>query len=379
MNQLETAYSPGLEGVNAGITSICTVLPDGSSLTYRGYDIQDLASKCSFEEVAYLLLHGELPTPNELLAMQQLLVKARRLPDDVMSLLRSFPRGVNTMDALKAGVAVLALTDPDAGDNSTEANFRKATRLIAQIPSLVATLHRLDLGLEPVAPLGMDASHAENFLTMLLGERPGPVVAKLFDATLSIYGEHGFNASTFSGRVIVSTLSDMHSGVLGALGALKGPLHGGANEQAILMLQEIGSLDNVDPWLEHALANKKTIMGFGHRAYKQGDPRARLLTRMRDDLIKELKSDAPWPAMADRLAERLLEAKNLHPNVDYPIGYMYYMMGIPTRVYTPIFAIGRIAGWTAHIIEQLSANRLIRPNAVYTGSEARPLLPLSQR
>ncbi len=379
MNQLESAYSPGLEGINAGITSICTVLPDGSSLTYRGYDIQDLAAKCSFEEVAYLLLHGELPTPNQMVAMQQTLVKARRLPDEVMNLLRSFPRGVNTMDALKAGVAVLALSDPDAGDNSTEANFRKATRLIAQIPTLVAALHRLDLGLEPVSPLGMDASHAENFLTMLLGEKPGPVVAKLFDATLSIYAEHGFNASTFAGRVIVSTLSDMHSGVLGAIGALKGPLHGGANEQAILMLQAIGSLDNVDPWLEDALANKKTIMGFGHRAYKQGDPRARLLTRMRDDLIKELNSDAPWPAMADRLADRLLEAKNLHPNVDYPIGYMYYMMGIPTRVYTPIFAIGRIAGWTAHIIEQLAANRLIRPNAVYTGPDARPLLPLSQR
>jgi citrate synthase len=371
------SYSPGLEGVIAGPTNICTVNPQGTSLTYRGYDVKDLIDHCSFEEVAYLLIYGALPKPGQLLEFNQALVRERAVPEGVLQAISQFPAHTNPMDSLKAAVALLALQDPDKDENGHEANIRKAIRLTAKIPTVVAAAHRTQAHQPIIAPMGSELSLAENFLYMLLGNKPGPVVARVFNATLIIYAEHSFNASTFSARVTVSTLSDVYSGVLAAIGTLKGPLHGGANEQSMLTMLEIADPAKAEAWLRQALVDKRKIMGFGHREYKVGDPRATILTAMRQDLINEL-GEAPWPPMADAMQAVMLE-KGLHPNVDFPIGYMYYMMGIPTHVYTPIFAVGRIAGWTAHIIEQLDNNRLIRPKALYEGPTDCVFVPLNQR
>ena len=372
------AYSPGLEGVIAGETSICTISPEIQSLTYRGYDIKDLMVKCSYEESAYLLLFGELPNPNQLASFTQQLVSQRALPQSVVDTLKTFPKTAHPMDTLKAGVALLALYDEATQRDGHEANVEKAVRLIAQTPTLVAYNHRLREGQALVPPAGAELSHAENFLYMCSGQKPSAVQASMFNATLVIYAEHSFNASTFSARVTTSTLSDMHSGVCAAIGALKGPLHGGANEQAMLTFLEVGSPEKVDAWLDEALATKRKIMGFGHRAYKNGDPRAMLLKAMRNELLDEV-GPTPWPAIADRLEERMLAEKGLYPNVDYPIAYLYYVMNIPTHIYTPIFAVGRMAGWVSHIVEQLDNNRLIRPKALYQGPADRAFTPMAQR
>ena len=362
----QTSYSPGLEGVIAGPTDICTVSSEKQTLTYRGYDIKDLIAHSDYEETAYLLLHGELPSAPALAEFKATLVKERTLPQIVTDFLAKVPQDSHPMEQLKAATALLALFDEDKANNSHDANIRKATRLIAKFPTIVAFGHRYRQSLELIQPAGEDLNIGENFLYMTTGEKPQPTVSKVFNATLQIYAEHGFNASTFSARVVTSTLSDMFSGIGAAVGALKGPLHGGANEQAMKMFQTVGSIENAEPWLREALANKTKVMGFGHRAYKQGDPRAGILKAMREDLIREL-GDAPWPHIADIMEQIMLDEKGLHPNVDYPIAYMYFMMGLPTEIYTPIFAMGRVAGWASHVIEQLDNNRLIRPKALYEG------------
>lgn len=364
-------YSPGLEGVIAGTTKICTVSPDGERLTYRGYDVEQLCEHYLYEDVAYLLIEGELPDNSASEAYREWKANSRTVPEIVKKVLLDTPQDTHPMDALKAGVAILGMHDPDKNNQTPEARKRKAGRLIAQMPTLVAYATRAQKG-QPIVEPDPSLSHAENLLYMLTGEKPTPSMSKIMNAILIIYAEHGFNASTFTARVAVSTLSDIYSGVLSAIGALKGPLHGGANEQAMLTFLEIKSPDNVEAWVEKALAEKRKIMGFGHRAYKNGDPRARLLKKMREALIKDL-DPAPWPEIADKLETLLYEKKGLLPNVDYPIAYLFYMMGLPTPIYTPLFAIGRVAGWTAHVIEQLDNNRLIRPKALYQGQALRPV------
>lgn len=382
-NASAPAYSPGLEGVIAGTTSICTIEPEKQTLTYRGYDIKDLIGKASFEEVAYLLLYGELPSAAQLVEFKQTLAANRAIPEPVTQMLQQFPKSNHPMDHLKAGAALLALYDPETGDNSNEANLRKAIRLIAQTPTLVAYSHRLRNGQPLIAPQDGGYTHAENFLYMVFGQKPTPAVTKVFDATLVIYAEHSFNASTFSARVTTSTLSDIHSGITAAIGALKGPLHGGANEQAMLTFLEVQTPEKAEQWTLEALAQKRKIMGFGHRAYKNGDPRATILKAMRGELLEELaaqgKGNAPWPQIADTMEDIVLREKGLYPNVDYPIAYMYYLMDLPTPIYTPIFAVGRMAGWTAHVVEQLANNRLIRPKALYEGPAYRSYVPLETR
>lgn len=371
MNAATLDYSPGLEGVIAGTTRICTINPETQTLLYRGYDIQDLMQYASFEQVAYLLLYGELPTPTELEAFNQTLVSERAIRPEVASMIRSFPQDAHPMDALKAGLALEALYDEEKNNHSNEANLRKAIRIIAKMPALTAAYAHAKKGTPLPEIKGAELTHAEHTLYMLQGEKPDALTAQVFNSTLVIYAEHSFNASTFSARVTTSTLSDIHSGVVAAIGTLKGPLHGGANEQAMLTFLEIASPENVEAWLDNALAEKRKIMGFGHRAYKNGDPRARLMREMRQAFVEAKGKDSPWPAIADRLEMLMHERKGLFPNVDYPIAYLYYMMNIPTEVYTPIFAIGRSAGWTAHVVEQLANNRLIRPKALYEGHPQR--------
>lgn len=370
-------YSPGLEGVIAGETTISFVNPERNSLMYRGYDIRDLVDGATFEEVAYLLLYERLPNQSELETFNNTLKQERAVQDEVIDTYRRMPKDKHPMDLLRAGVALLALSDPEVADNSHDANVRKATRLIAKFPTLITASYRIKQGKDPVAP-DSSLNHAENFLYMLHGEKPDPYFAKVFDATLICYGDHGFNASTFASRVTTSTLSDIHSGTVSAIGTLKGPLHGGANEEAMKMLQEIGTPANAEQWVLNALSSKRKIMGFGHRAYKTGDPRAFILTDMGRQISEKL-GDTRWYETATIVEQTMKREKNILPNVDFPTSYIYYLMGLPIEVYTPIFALARIAGWSAHMIEQLDNNRLIRPKALYRGPNHVPFLPLDQR
>lgn len=371
------AYSPGLEGVIAGITHISNVDPDRNSLMYRGYDICDLSEQSTFEEVAFLLLKGKLPTAQEFDAFKQELIQERALPQQVLETLKTFPKDAHPMDTLRTGAALLALHDAEVTDNSTEANIRKAIRLTAKFPTLIGATHRFAQGQQPIAP---DASLnlADNFLYMLTGQKPDPFVGKIMDVSLICYAEHGFNASTFSARVTASTLSDLHSAIVSAIGTLKGPLHGGANEEAMKMLLEVQSVDQAEAYIKDALATKKKIMGFGHREYKTGDPRASILKAYGRELGERL-GQPQWSAMADIIEDTMLREKGLHPNVDFPTAYIYYMMGLPINIYTPIFAVARITGWAANVIEQLENNRLFRPKAAYEGPRHRDYTPIASR
>jgi 2-methylcitrate synthase/citrate synthase II len=365
-------YSPGLEGVVAGITRISDIDAQAQSLMYRGYDIRELAEKSTYEAVAYLLLFGELPSASAFESFQQELADHCQLPDPVLALLKSLPANANPMDTLRAGVDLLAILDPDADDSSRVANLRKATRLLAKLPALVAYGYQLPRKLPTVAiPQGV-MSQAERFLTLVYGKKPDPLHVKIMDVSLITYAEHGFNASTFSSRVTVSTLSDLYSGIISAIGTLKGPLHGGANEEAMKMLLEIGSPENAETWVRNAIANKAKLMGFGHREYKHGDPRAPILTAWGKKL-SEQTGNTTWAQIADIVEAIVVKEKAIHPNVDYPTAYIYYLMGLPIDIYTPIFALARTAGWSAHIMEQLEGNRLIRPKAIYEGPKLRPL------
>ncbi len=370
-------YSPGLEGIIAGTTTISHVNPDLCSLMYRGYDIRDLVKNSTFEEVAFLLLKGHLPTQSEYDAFCVELKQERDLPAVVVDSFKTFPANSVPMDMLRTGAALLALHDPDRDDNSHAANLRKATRLIAKFPALIAYSYRINRGQEIVKP-DNNLSHGENFLYMLQGKKPDAYIAHVFDCSLICYADHGFNASTFSSRVTVSTLSDIYSGLVAAIGALKGPLHGGANEEAMKMLQEVGTPENAEAWVLDALATKKKIMGFGHREYKNGDPRAFILTEMGAEMSEKL-GDTRWYKTASIVESVMRREKNIVPNVDFPTSYIYYLMGLPIEIYTPIFALARVAGWTAHMIEQLDNNRLIRPKALYEGPDHLEFIARGQR
>lgn len=370
-------YSPGLEGVIAGTTTISHVNPEISSLMYRGYDIRDLVKDSSFEEVAFLLLKGHLPTQAEYDEFCALLKQERDLPAVVVDTFKTFPKESVPMDMLRTGAALLALHDPDKDDNSHDANLRKSIRLLAKFPALIAYSYRINRGQEIVKP-DNSLGHGENFLYMLLGKKADAYTAHVFDCSLICYADHGFNASTFSSRVTVSTLSDIYSGLVAAIGALKGPLHGGANEEAMKMLQEVGTPENAEAWVIDALATKKKIMGFGHREYKNGDPRAFILTEMGGEMSEKL-GDTRWYKTASIVEETMRREKNIVPNVDFPTSYIYYLMGLPIEIYTPIFALARVSGWTAHMMEQLENNRLIRPKALYEGPDHLEYVPRAQR
>lgn len=371
------SYSPGLEGVPAGITAISEVDPRKKKLAYRGLDIEALARHSTYEEVAYLLLVGELPTERELAAFHNDLAAERDLPPAVYDMLRAAIPSADPMDVLRAVVSLLAAWDPDARHNDHAANMRKAKRLIAKMATAVAAHFRFTRGLRPVPPAA-DLSHAANFFHMIQGSRPDERQARAFDVSLILYAEHGFNASTFTARVVASTLADMHAAVSAAIGALKGPLHGGANERVMEMLLEVGDPSKAEAWVREALAAKRRIMGFGHRVYRWGDSRVPTMKAIARSLAEAL-GEKRWIDMA-RVIERLMEKeKGLYPNVDFPCGYVYYMLGLPIKLYTPIFAASRIAGWAAHVIEQHDNNRLIRPDAIYKGHRRRAYVPLARR
>jgi len=376
-NASPSTVSKGLEGVVAAHSRLSDVRGDVGQLIYCGYDIDELAGKVSYEEVVYLLHHNHLPNSKELAELKTVLAGYRELPQGVIDLLVKLPVDCPPMHAIRTGVSALGCYDTVADDDTMDAQRRKALRLIAQIPVVTAYFHRARQGKPLVHP---DASlgEAANFLYMVDGEKPSEEKVSTMDMCYVLHADHGMNASTFSARVTIATLSDMYSAITTAIGTLKGPLHGGANEGVIKMLQEIGSLEGVDAYVAESLAQKRKIMGIGHRVYKVLDPRAPHLKRMAQILSAKL-GDPKWIQMSERIASLMLEKKNLHANVDFYSATVYFSLGIPTDLFTPIFAIARTSGWTAHVLEQLADNRLIRPQSVYTGPVGLKVVPLAQR
>ena len=369
--------SKGLEGVVAADSRISDVKGDIGQLIYCGYDINELAGKVSYEEVVYLLHHGRLPNRKELDELKTVLASKRELPKGVVDMIKTFPKETPPMNAIRTAVSALGCFDPESENDSMDANRLKALRLIARIPIITAYFHRIRQG-KSILPPDPSLGEAANFLYLIDGEKPSKEKESTIDMCYVLHADHGMNASTFSARVTIATLSDMYSAITTAIGTLKGPLHGGANEGVIKMLHEIGSLDKVDAWVADALAQKKKIMGIGHRIYKVLDPRAPHLKRMAQVLSEKL-GEKKWIHMSERIAELMLKQKSLHANVDFYSATVYYSLGIPTDLFTPIFAIARTSGWTAHVLEQLADNRLIRPQSVYTGPVGLKLVPIEQR
>jgi 2-methylcitrate synthase/citrate synthase II len=366
-------YSPGLEGVIAGETAVSTV---EGGLRYRGYPVTDLAEKCNFDEVAYLLLYGDLPKQKQLDDFQMRVAAARRLPAPLKELFPAVPKWTPPMDALRTAVSILAHFDQDVDDNSTEANLRKAERLYAQIPLAIAEQFRAHKGLQPIKAVP-ELGHAASFLYLLRGNEATPEEVRAFDVSLTLYAEHEFNASTFAARVTVSTLSDLHSGVVAAIGALKGPLHGGANEKVMDLLEAAGGPDTAEAWIRDALARKEKVMGFGHRVYKDGDIRAKVLREFARKAA-ERTGQMKWEQTADIIERVMAAEKKLLPNLDWPAGRLYHALGLEIPLYTPIFVMSRITGWSAHVIEQLANNRLIRPRGRYIGPELKQVTPIGE-
>lgn len=369
--------SKGLEGVVAAKTRLSDVQGDAGRLIYAGYDIDELAGRVSYEEVVHLLHHNHLPSVKELAELKSTLVGFRDLPQGVIDTICTLPRTTAPMHALRTAISVLGCFDTTAEDDSQHAQRRKALRLISQIPVVTAYFHRHRQGLPLISP-DPSLGEAANFLYMANGTRPTPDMESTMDLCYVLHADHGMNASTFAARVTIATLSDMYSAITSAIGTLKGPLHGGANEGVIKMLQEIGSLEAVDAFIDDALAQKKKIMGIGHRIYKVLDPRAPHLQRMAQKLSAQI-GEPKWIQMSERIAKLMLEKKHLHANVDFYSATVYYSLGIPTDLFTPIFAIARTCGWTAHVLEQLADNRLIRPQSVYAGPVGLKVVPIADR
>lgn len=367
----------GLEGVVASQTSLSFIDGGQGILSYRGYNIHDLAPNASFLESVYLLWTGGLPTASELAAFEEELGGMRALAPATLDAIRATPAGTVPMAALRTAVSIQGMADPDGEDNSPEANLRKAKRLVAQTPTMVAAIHRCREGGEPLDP---DSSLpvAADFVRMANGEAGTDEAAAALDRTLLLYLDHGFNASTFTCRVIAATLGDMHSAITGGVGALKGSLHGGANEKAMQTILEIGSLDNVGAWLDAALAEKRKIMGFGHRVYRTEDPRATHLREMSKQLTHQAGMGELYE-ISRELEAQMMSRKGINPNVDFYCATVYYALGLPTDLYTPLFAMGRMGGWTAHVMEQHADNRLIRPRAEYVGAKDRSWVPIEDR
>jgi len=372
-----TEIKKGLDGVVVDDTAISKVMPDINALVYYGYPVQDLADQCSFEEVAYLLWHGELPNNNQLSEFTKIERSRRKLSPTLLDVIAKFPKHSHPMDTLRTGVSFLGLEDARIWDNTPATNYDKSLSLLSKIPTIIAADYRNKKGLKVLEPKE-DLNMSENFFYMCFGEVPHKDVVKAFDASLTLYAEHSFNASTFAGRVITSTKSDLYSAVTGAIGALKGPLHGGANEQVMYMLKEVGDKANAESWMLDALDKKKTIMGFGHRVYKRGDSRAPTMNKYGLQVAK-IKGESKWHDISAILEKVMVEKKNIHPNLDFPAGPAYYLMGFDIDMFTPIFVMSRITGWTAHIIEQTANNRLIRPLSNYTGRTERIVSSIANR
>jgi len=370
----------GLQDVIVAESTICYIDGRRGQLVYRGYDIDDLAENATFEEVSFLLWNGHLPTQEELSAQQEQFAAALSLPDPLVAILKLLPAETHPMRVLEVAVAALGCLDAD-GDNITDtANRAKALDISAKLPVITAAWHRMRRGLEPIAP-DPSRSVAYNFLKMLDGVEPDDYAVRTFDVALILHADHELNASTFSARVTAATLSDIYSSVVSAIGTLKGPLHGGANEQVMTMLERIGDLDNVDEWMTSHLANKQKVMGFGHRVYRTKDPRAKILEKMAEELGKRM-GDTKWFEMSRRVEELFqptVAAKGVYPNVDFYSASAYQVMGIPRDLFTPIFACSRVVGWTAHLMEQYANNRIIRPASDYVGPIGLRYTPIEER
>ncbi len=367
----------GLRGVAAASSSISDVNGEKGELIYQGYNIHDLARHATFEEVVFLLWNKRLPTGDELHTLEQSLRQSYELPAEIIALMKQFPRESDPIDVLRTVVSALEFYDRDARDLSREATLRTAIKLTAQFPTIVAAGDRIRNGLEPIPP-DPSLNIAANFLYMLKGEKPSERDARIFDICLILHADHELNASTFTGRVVAGTLADMYAAITAAIGALSGPLHGGANTAVMKTLLEIGGVDNVDQYIKDALANKRKIMGFGHAVYKTEDPRATHLREFSRE-VGESAGDSKWYEISRKVEEVIMREKGLYPNVDFFSASTYYMMGIPLDLYTPIFAVSRISGWTGHVLEQYADNKLIRPRAEYIGARDLPFVPMDQR
>ena len=374
----ETIKVPkGLAGVVTDDTSISKVMPESNSLTYRGYAVQDLCEKCSFEEVAYLMVYGELPLLTELSDFVTKEREYRNISDDLLDVIQKFPKDAHPMDSLRTGVSFLGMEDKRIWDDSFDTNINKYINMLAKIPTIIAANFRHKKGKDFVSP-NNNLTFSENFFHMCFDKVPSKEVVKAFDVSLILYAEHSFNASTFTSRVITSTNSDIYSAICGGIGALKGPLHGGANEQVMYMLKEIGEVNNAKHWILDALSNKKKIMGFGHRVYKFGDSRVPTMTKYAKKMASSTGKEK-WIQISNILNDTMIEEKNIYPNLDFPAGPAYYMMGFDIEMFTPIFVMSRISGWSAHIIEQAANNRIIRPLSSYVGPAQRKVLSIKDR
>ncbi|HJX89727.1 MAG TPA: citrate synthase [Pyrinomonadaceae bacterium] len=369
--------STGLRGVVVGASSVSDVVGDKGELIYQGYNIHDLAKNSTFEEVAFLLWNKRLPKQAELDELKRSLGRSYVVPDEVITLLKQVPRDADPIDTLRTAVSALEFYEPTARDISIDNSRKISIKLTAQFATLVAATDRIRNGKEPVAPLP-DANIATNFLYMLKGERPSEHDAKLFDACLILHADHELNASTFTARVVAGTLASVYASVVAAIGALSGPLHGGANTNVMKTLLDIGEVANVESYVKRALAEKRKMMGFGHAVYKTEDPRATHLRQFSKEM-GERSGNSKWYDMSLKVEEVMMREKGLYPNVDFFSASTYYMMGIPLDLYTPIFAVSRITGWTAHILEQYADNKLIRPRADYVGPRNVPYSPIAER
>ncbi len=369
-------YSPGLAGVIAGESAICEVSPN-AGLTYRGYDVHEMAGKAPFEEVAFLMLNGELPSAPQLETFRKQLASEREIPRQVVEMLRLLPKHTHPMDTLRTGFSMLSSWDPDLNDHAHDANLRKAVRIIAKISTLTTTGWRIAHRKEPIAPKP-ELSHCANFLYCFDGKEPEPWRVRAMDILFLLYAEHEFNASTFAARVTASTLADIYAALTTAIGTLKGPLHGGANEEAMKMLEDIGKPERAEAWVKERLDRKEKIMGFGHRVYKTGDSRVPVLRELTRDIGQRL-GQTQWVAIGEALDRVMEREKQLYANADLYAAPVFYMMGIPADLNTPLFACSRASGWSAHVIEQHDNNRLIRPRGRYVGSGDRKYVPVGER
>ena len=367
----------GLLGIVVDETEVSKVMPEINSLTYRGYAVQDLCEMCRFEEAAYLILNGDLPNSIELKKFEKEERSNRDLTKNLNEIIKHMPKKSHPMDVARTAVSVMGLEDKDTTNNSPEANMRKAMRIFAKTPTALAAFYRIRKGKKIIKPK-KNLTFSENFFYMCFGKVPSKEIVKAFDVSLILYAEHSFNVSTFTARTITSSLSDIHGAITGAIASLKGPLHGGANEEVMHMMNKIKKPENALKWINDALDNKDVVMGFGHRVYKSGDSRVPTMKEYFKKVAK-LKKDKKFIKIYDIVEKVMIERKNIHPNVDYPTGPTYHLMGFDTDFFTPIFVISRITGWSAHIMEQHASNKLIRPLAKYKGSKHRQVMLLNQR
>ncbi|MEO1015634.1 MAG: bifunctional 2-methylcitrate synthase/citrate synthase [Pseudomonadota bacterium] len=378
MSDAEVKY--GLAGVLADDTAVSKVMPEINSLTYRGYKVQDLATECRFEEVAYLIWNSDLPTQSQLDAFNARERKERGLHDDVLRVMEMLNKNAHPMDRLRTAISFLGQADDTTDDSSPAGLYDKSIRMFAKIPQIVAADYRLRSGKAPIAP-DPNLAFSENFFHMCFGEVPKPEIVKCFDISMTLYAEHSFNASTYTARAIASSTSDIYSAVVGAVGSLKGPLHGGANEAVMHMLNEVGSPDNARAWMLDALATKKKIMGFGHRVYRSGDSRVPTMTDAYKKMVDVIGTEeaASFWEMSKILDETMVGEKGIYPNLDFPTGPAYHLMGFEITTFTPIFVVSRITGWTAHVMEQLASNKLVRPLSNYVGHDQRDVVAIGDR